>query len=483
MTGSIRSRTLLLVLLLLTVTTSLLTYKSYRDARHEIEELFDARLAQSARLLEGLLHGSEPESTRQAMQLALDQGADSLAAGDEKGAHPYESKLSFQLLNQAGEVQLESAQAPHEALPRLLAQLEKSAPNAKAHGSKPAIQALVAELPGFHDLRLGAYEWRVFLLHEPAKGFWILVGERDDVRGELVQKIVLRSLMSEILGLPLIGLLVWFAVGVGLKPLRQMAELLKQRDPESLAPLTLAPLPAELEPMTAALNRLLLQVNQLLSREKRFIADAAHELRTPLAVLRIHAQNALQAPDGEDRKAALNQLELGVERATRVVARLLTMARLEPRAMQMAMTDIALARLLRHELAELTPLALARQQELVFELDEAGDYHLCADAPSLATLLQNLVSNAVQHTPAHGQIRVSLQAEPQCLRLLVEDNGPGVPQAQRQQLFERFYRQGAGQGAGLGLSIAQRIVELHNGEIRLDDAASGGLQVSVVLPR
>jgi len=212
MTGSIRSRTLLLVLLLLTVTTSLLTYKSYRDARHEIEELFDARLAQSARLLEGLLHGSEPESTRQAMQLALDQGADSLAAGDEKGAHPYESKLSFQLLDQAGEVQLESAQAPHEALPRLLAQLEKSAPNAKAHGSIPAIQALAAELPGFHDLRLGAYEWRVFLLHEPAKGFWILVGERDDVRGELVQKIVLRSLMSEILGLPLIGLLVWFYI-------------------------------------------------------------------------------------------------------------------------------------------------------------------------------------------------------------------------------------------------------------------------------
>jgi two-component system sensor histidine kinase QseC len=480
MMGSIRSRTLLLVLLLLTLTTSLLTYKSYRDAQHEIEELFDARLAQSARLLEGLLHGSEPDSTRLAMQAALDQASAGVAGEDAKVGHPYESKLIFQVLNQSGEVQLESAQAPEQALSGLLSQLADTGSHDKADIVMPALSL---KLPGFHDLKLGAYHWRVFMLHEPHKGFWILVGERDDVRGELVQKIVLRSLMSEMLGLPLIGLLVWFAVGVGLKPLGQMAELLKQRDPESLAPLTLAPLPTELEPMTAALNRLLLQVNQLLLREKRFIADAAHELRTPLAVLRIHTQNALQAPDAEDRAAALGQLELAVQRATRVVAQLLTMARLEPRAMQMSMTDVDLARLLRSELAELTPLALERQQELMLELDEADDYQLRADAASLATLLQNLVSNAVQHTPAHGQIRVSLHAEPQSIRLLVEDNGPGVPQAQRQQLFERFYRQGAGQGAGLGLSIAQRIVELHDGEVQLGDAALGGLQVSVVLPR
>ena len=481
MMGSIRSRTLLLVLLLLTLATSLLTYKSYRDAQHEIEELFDARLAQSARLLEGLLHGSEPESTRQAMQMALNQAAGSISEDDARGGHPYESKLSFQVFDQSGKVQLESAQAPQEALSRLMSQLAGSGSGDKTGST--TLPLLATQMPGFHDLQLGTYDWRLFMLHEPRKGFWILVGERDDVRGELVQKIVLRSLMSEMLGLPLIGLLVWFAVGVGLKPLGKMAELLKQRDPDSLTPLTLAPLPAELEPMTAALNRLLLQVNQLLLREKRFIADAAHELRTPLAVLRIHTQNALQAPDAEDRAAALDQLELAVQRATRVVAQLLTMARLEPKAIQMAMTDIDLARLLRNELAELTPLALARQQELMFELDETGDYQLRADAPSLATLLQNLVSNAVQHTPAGGQVRVSLHAEPQSLCLWVEDNGPGVPEDQRQKLFERFYRQGAGQGAGLGLSIVQRIVELHNGEIQLADSAAGGLRVSVVLPR
>ena len=302
--GSIRGRTLILVILLLAVTTSLLTYKSFRDARHEIEELFDARLAQSARLLEGMLHGNEPEATRQAMQLALDQAAETSDVDDQIIGHPYEGKLSFQVLDQRGAVQLESAKAPRDALAKLLAQVGGDGLNQSAN----PLQALSSELPGFHDLALGKYVWRVFMLHEPDKGFWILVGERDDVRGELVQKIVLRSLMTEILGLPLIALLVWFAVGVGLKPLGQMAEILRQRDPDSLAPLALAPLPRELEPMNAALNRLLLQVNQLLGREKRFIADAAHELRTPLAVLRIHTQNALQAPDAADREQALGQL-------------------------------------------------------------------------------------------------------------------------------------------------------------------------------
>jgi two-component system sensor histidine kinase QseC len=235
--------------------------------------------------------------------------------------------------------------------------------------------------------------------------------------------------------------------------------------------------------MNAALNRLLLQVNQLLGREKRFIADAAHELRTPLAVLRIHTQNALQAPDVADREQALGQLEQGIERATRIVAQLLTMARLEPAAVPMDRAPVDLAVFLRNELAELTPLALDRQQELTFELDEAADYHLRADAPSLGILLQNLLSNAVQHTPAGGLIKVALLAEPQSICLQVEDSGAGVPAEQREKLFERFYRQGSGQGAGLGLSIVQRIVELHGGEIMLADAPAGGLQVSVRLPR
>ena len=235
--------------------------------------------------------------------------------------------------------------------------------------------------------------------------------------------------------------------------------------------------------MAAAINRLLLQVNQLLEQEKRFIADAAHELRTPLAVLRIHAQNALEAPDAADRDEALGQLAGGVDRATRVVAQLLTLARLDPNAMPLNMDRLDLLAFLRGELAELTPLALERQQELVLEADEAADYRLDADAPSLGLLVQNLVSNAVQYTPAGGCIQVQLLAEPQAMVLQVQDSGPGVPQALRERLFERFFRSGEGQGAGLGLSIVRQVVELHRGSIVLGDSPLGGLQVSVRLPK
>jgi two-component system sensor histidine kinase QseC len=235
--------------------------------------------------------------------------------------------------------------------------------------------------------------------------------------------------------------------------------------------------------MGSALNRLLMQVNQLLDQEKRFIADAAHELRTPLAVLRIHAQNALEAPDPDDRNEALRQLGGGVERATRVVAQLLTLARLDPNVVQLAMRELDLLDFVRNELAELIPLALDREQELSLHAAEHADYHLLADGPSLGTLLQNLISNAVQYTPPDGSIQVLLEDEPDALTVRIQDSGPGVPQAQRAKLFERFFRLGTGQGAGLGLSIVRRVVELHRGSISLNDSPLGGLEVAVRLPK
>lgn len=482
MLRSIRSRTLGLVLGVLCVALSLISWRSYVDAQHEIEELFDALLAHSARLLEGMAGGDLSPSARAALQQALDaalragRGAEARLDG-----HPYESKLVFQVLDQQGRVQVQSAGAPTQLLARLLAQLQAAERLALPTGQPLA--AVAQQLRGYHDVRLEGRVWRVFLRQDQADRHWLLVAESQDVRDELVGKIVLRSLLPDLVGLPLLALLVWSAIGLGLRPLEQVVRLIKARDAENLAPLTLAPLPRELEPMVAALNRLLLQVTSVLEREKRFLADAAHELRTPLAVLRIHAQNALEAPEAADRAAALQQLEGGVDRATRVVTQMLTLARLAPDALQLAMAELDLAPYVRAELAELIPLALEREQELVLDYDETADYRLVADAPSLGTLLQNLVGNAVQYTPPGGQIAVRLQAETQRVGLRVADSGPGVPAEQRAQLFRRFYRQGEGRGAGLGLSIVQRIVELHGGEILLDQAALGGLEVIVWLPR
>jgi two-component system sensor histidine kinase QseC len=470
---SIRRRTLLLVLLLLGSSISLLSFKSYLDARHEIEELFDARLAQTARLLEGLLNVGVDSQAMELMQQALEQAAE---RGRAAVGHPYESKLAFQVLDARGGLLLESLQAPRQALPALLGQLGIEA------AAQP-LQLHAQQLAGFHEVTLGPHNWRLFMLHEQNQDNWILVGERDDVRGELVGKIALRSLLPELLGLPLLGLLVWWAIGFGLRPLQRMAALVRSRDPGNLSPVLLEPLPQELEPMAAAINRLLQQVGQLLERERRFIADAAHELRTPLAVLRIHAQNALEAPDADDRQQALRQLSAGVERATRVVGQLLALARLEPDALQPARQPFDLLHFVRAELAELTPLALERGQELTLEAREGDDYWLTADAPSLGIVLQNLISNAVQYTPPQGRIQVRLQADAGQLQLCVGDSGPGVAPEQRAQLLQRFYRQGGGEGAGLGLSIVERAVELQGGRLELGDSELGGLEVRIELPR
>jgi two-component system, OmpR family, sensor histidine kinase QseC len=472
---SIRSRTMFLVLGLLGVSLAVISWLSYRDARHEIEELFDAQLARSARLLEGMVSRDMPPSALASLQQTLDQ-----AIGRHDGAspgHPYEGKLAFQVVDGNAEVILQSASAPPELVERLRA--TRPAGDSRADG----MPGLHDQSPGYREVAVGEHRWRVFVLQDVPDGYWIVVGERDDVRGELVEKIALRSLIPDLIGLPLLALLVWLAIGWSLAPLKRMAELIRTRDPDKLAPLELAGLPRELEPMVTALNRLLQQLNSLLEREKRFLADAAHELRTPLAVLRIHAQNALDAPDPADRTEALRQMLQGVDRATRLVAQLLTLARLEPNAAQLELQEVDLQSLIRNELAELTPLALEREQDLMLNADDTGDYRLQADSTSLGVLLQNLVGNAIQYTPPHGRIQVRLRDAQDSIELEVHDSGPGVAAAMRDKLFERFFREGGGSGAGLGLSIVQRIVELHRGKITLIDSPLGGLVVRVSLPR
>jgi two-component system sensor histidine kinase QseC len=483
---SIRARTLLLVLGLLSLSVSAISYQSYRDAQHEIEELFDAQLAQSARLLQGMLGRDMPPAAREALQQALNQALQARQEpGDEalREGHAYEGKLAFQVLDEQGQMLLQSASAPAGLLPQLVADYRQNSAAAQQLTIDQPLESLAEQLIGYHRVALNGHQWRLFILRDRQNSHLILAAEREDVRGELVDMITLRSLLPDLLGLPLLALLVWLAIGWGLRPLRRMAESIKARDPDNLAPLIFEPLPLELAPMGAALNRLLLQVNQLLDQEKRFIADAAHELRTPLAVLRIHAQNALEAPDPQDRSEALRQLGVGVDRATRVVAQLLTLARLDPGVVQLAMVRLDLLGYLRSELAELIPLALERHQELSLEADEGADYWLLGDGPSLGTLLQNLISNAVQYTPPGGRIQVLLEAQADAIVLRVQDSGPGVAEAQREKLFERFYRLGDGQGAGLGLSIVLRVVELHRGTIELGDSPLGGLEVAVRLPR
>lgn len=452
---SMRRRTLALVLGLMLLGTLAMTLFNYFDSTHEVEEIYDAQLAHSARLLQGLMRTPVREEERAGLYRAFNEAL-AQAGQRSKPGHPYESKLAFQVWDASGHLLVHSAGAPSLESP--------------------------SQQEGFAALELGPHKWRGFLLRDSSTGLLIWTGERDDVRRELVTSIVRHTLFPTLLGSLLLAALLWWAIGWGLAPLRNMAAVIRARHADSLQPLQLEPLPSELAPMQAALNRLLGQIEQLLERERRFIADAAHELRTPLAVLRVHVQNATQARDEAERQQSLGYLLGGIDRATRVVNQLLTLARMEPLIERGEMAQVDVLALVRETLAELTPWVLKQGLELDLEAEE-GDYHLNADPGSLGIALQNLVTNAVNHSPAGGRLHVRLSADAQRLLLQVEDQGPGIPAEDLERVFERFYSRGTVQGAGLGLAIVQSIARRHAGQIRLRNLDSGGLQASLELPR
>ncbi|WP_236166972.1 sensor histidine kinase [Pseudomonas fulva] len=451
---SLRQRTLWRVMLLLLIGTGLLALYNYHDSRHEINEVYDAHLAQNARLLQGVMsmpvQGGARDDLYRAFNAALAQ------AGRHRVGHPYESKLAFQVWDENATLMVQTPSAPRLD-PRPMR-------------------------PGFYDFTSDDEQWRGFVLPVPEKGWVIWVGERDDVRYDLIDRIVRHTLMPFLLGALALAVLVWAAIGWGLKPLKNMADVIRARHAESLEPLQLVPLPSELEPMQAALNRLLAQIKDLLRREHRFIADAAHEMRTPLAVLRLHAQNALAASNDVERNKALTFLMGGVDRLTRVVNQLLTLARVEPRIGHRPREPVDLAEVVTDILAELTPWILDKGLEPSLEI-EGGEHRVAVDASALGIALQNLMSNAVEHSPLGGRITVSLRGHDERVELVVEDEGPGIDEASLSRVFERFYSRNSPNGAGLGLSIVATIMEHLGGRVVLKNRAAGGLEAALVLPR
>ncbi|NVZ39199.1 sensor histidine kinase N-terminal domain-containing protein, partial [Pseudomonas sp. 21615526] len=400
--NSVRARILIPVLVLILLGDGLISWLVLRDSHHEIEEVYDAQLAQSARLLQGVLRQRDPgDADWDRLYQAFDQAMSRV--GEDGAAHPYETRLTFQVWRADGQLLVRSTDAPIlNAPPTTL---------------------------GPHDLMENGNDWCAFMLADMQQGLLIWVGERDDIRQDVIQRIIRHTLWPILIGVPLLALLIWLTIGWGLKPLRAMAQAIRGRDSNTLRPLQLEPLPADLEPMQTALNRLLVQVDDLLERERRFIADAAHELRTPLAILRIHAQNAQSAETEEQRREALDFLVNGVDRATRIGSQLLTMARIEPQLNNTVRVRVPLTELVREELAELTPLAMEKGVELVLEGDE--ECWIETDPIALAIALQNLVTNALNFSPAGSEVRVVVREEDSgVVQLCVEDAGPGIDEGE-----------------------------------------------------
>ncbi|WP_460136205.1 sensor histidine kinase [Pseudomonas sp. S1_E04] len=451
---SIRRRTLTLIIGLLLTGLLVISGLNLHDSNHEIAEVYDAQLAQNARLLQGVMSMPLASNDQAALYHAFNKALGE--AMPKVDGHPYESKIAFQVWNPQGE--------------RLV--FTKSAPSF----TTPPAQ------PGYSNVEdVSGRQWRGFVLKDKDNGLRIWVGERDDVRSDLVGRIVRHTLWPNVLGSLILASMVWLAIGWGLKPLADMAATLRARHSGSLEPMQLTPLPTELEPMQAALNRMLAQIQEMVGRERRFIADAAHEMRTPLAVLRVHAQNLLEAGSEAERRESLAFLITGVDRTSRLVNQLLTMARLEPSAGQRPVQAVDLTATVRDTLIQLTPWLLSKGLELVFDADDAPHW-LNTDAAAINIALTNLVTNAANFSPQKGVITVGLGKHAGRFELTVDDQGPGIDENERERLFERFYSRGNAQGAGLGLTIVHTIAQRLGGEVRLENLPAGGLRATLDIP-
>lgn len=331
---------------------------------------------------------------------------------------------------------------------------------------------------GWSTLELRGEAWRVF---STATALSVVqVAQPLHVREALARQAAWRSVRPVMAAAPLVALLMWWVLGWSLAPLKNVQRALAERGAGDLAPLPTAALPDELRPLVDGFNRLLGRLEHAFGAQRGFVADAAHELRTPLTALKLQLLVLQGASDAAERQAALDRLRAGVDRATRLVEQLLALARSEPGALA-PQQPVDLAALARAELQE----AQTTADHATFSADLAdGLPPVQGDPDALRAALRNLIDNALKYGGPAPRVHVSLDADGRWQRLRVDDSGPGVPAAEREQLFERFHRAvpGRGQGSGLGLAIVRATALRHGGQVRLDDAPGGGLRAELRLP-
>jgi signal transduction histidine kinase len=273
--------------------------------------------------------------------------------------------------------------------------------------------------------------------------------------------------------------LIWLGVSSAINPLHRVTAEVKSRRADDLAPVAVAAVPEEVSPLIEALNALFKRVEAAFDNERRFTSDAAHELRTPLAGLKLQAQLALQATDNVTRKTALQHVITGADRATHMVQQLLTIARLAPETGLSGAVEFNLTEVASRVLADIDRYAHGKNVEL--KLDASNEIKVTGDPDAISIMIGNLVRNAVEYTPSGGTVELYVANSEGNTILSVGDSGPGIPRDERDKVFSRFYRQPGtpGPGCGLGLSIVKRIADLHHARIVLGESPYGGLQVDV----
>lgn len=440
-TMSLQNRLALLLLGAVLLFGIIAGYESYRNALHEADELFDAQLAQFAQSL---------------LSVATDLD-DDRAAPLPPPAHKYQQDFVFEIWD--------TEEEPARVL--LRSNSEFTMP---AH-QLPEEKFSSGEWNGRH--------WRFYRQHDADREIDVLVGQSDTVREELAREVALHNVTPFLFGLPVLALFAILAIRFGLSPLRRLTESLRRLSPEQLTTVTPGNTPREITPVVEALNSLLVRTAGVLENERRFTADAAHELRTPLAALQAQLQAAQLSSSDIERSECLAKSLQGTERMSHLVGQLLTLSRLDELTAPALLEPVDLVELARSCSAELAPDALAKN--IALELRAETPIKISASEELLRIMLRNLLDNAIRYTPRGGNVTIALEGN----TLTITDSGLGVDEDKLPLLGKRFSRldPSGPEGVGLGLSIVLRIAALHHANAEFRQATGhSGLAVSVHFP-
>jgi signal transduction histidine kinase len=431
---SIRSRLLVGLLLLVAVVSLIVGSISYRRVLGEASTLFDYQLRQ--------------------MALSLGDQA-SYMSGYALPANPENSDFVIQIWDGSSGRRIYS----------------------------PGFPFLETATLGYSDLTVQNELWRVYADISADHTSVIQVAQPWAVRERLAREAALRVILPLLLLLPLMAVAAAWIIARAMRPLQSITTQIEHRDIHSLAPVAAADLPAEVSPLVEELNRLLGRVAAAFASQRDFVADAAHELRSPLTALSLHLQLLERARDDAERTVATLRLRAAIERATHLVSQLLTLARNEPESVPVNAIPIALGAIVREAAGDLQPLA--QERRIRVEFDIPGEVNVRGDAEALRILVRNLLDNAIRYSPEDSMVRVRALRNPAGQALLeVADQGPGIAPTDRSRAFARFYRapDASEGGSGLGLAIVKAIADRHGAQIALADADPHGLRIVVTFP-
>lgn len=444
--GSIKRRLLLTLIGLISLTWLSLFFLVHRDATRELEEIYDASLAQNARILFGLLQREISEGEVELIRhIEL----------DNRRQHPYELNIAFWA--KLGNTIIKSRDAPE-----ILTELSD----------------------GFTTYTLDNRQWRVFTLRDSKNDLVIHTAQKLQAREELVAYLIRDTLSVMLLILPILALLLWWGINRSMKPLRRLMDEASGMTAQALRPFRISDAPDEIVPLVSALNRLLGRLERAMENERRFTSDAAHELRTPLAGLKIQLQVALRAGQPAQQQKALRMALEGVDRAAHLVEQMLTLARADREnitSLDFRTVDIAR---IAHEVIDSLQVEADNRGIHLSLIQSTPSCLVRGDSSLLQIALRNLLENAIRYTDRPGRAVIEIEQQGDRIRLLVRDSGKGIPDTAIEQMFQRFSRgeQARDSGSGLGLSIVNRIVELHQAEILVETGHPGSFAIGFALP-